>query len=70
MEREDEIIKIGKKIQFQINKLKKMNCSIDMRYNTIGIFDNEIDPEIIGKIGDPNETDYGNQIVFDFNTMG
>ena len=70
MEREDEIIKIGKKIQFQINKLKKMNCSIDMRYNTIGIFDNEIKPIETIRYGDPNDIDYGNQIVFDFNTMG
>jgi len=70
MDREEEIIKIGKKIQFQINKLKKMNCSIDMRYNTIGIFDNEIDPKITVMYGDPNDIDYGCQIVFDFNTSG
>jgi len=68
MDREEEIIKIGKKIQFQINKLKKMNCSIDMRYNTIGIFDNEIDPEITIMYGDPDDIDYVCQIVFDFKT--
>jgi hypothetical protein len=70
MEREEKIEKIGKKIQYQINQLKKMNCSIDLRYNTIGIFDNEIEPEIIKRPGEPNEIDYGNQVVFTFNTSG
>ena len=69
MNREDEIIKIGKKIQFQINKLKKMNCSIDMSYNTIGIFDNNIEPtmheEFIHEIDS-----YQNQIIYSFNTSG
>jgi hypothetical protein len=50
--------------------LKKLNCSIDARYNTIGIFDNEIDPEITKRSGDPDDIDYGNQVVFDFNTGG
>lgn len=68
MERDEEIQQRGKKIQFQINKLKKLNCSIDSRYNSICIFDNSIDPEIIVRDGDTNYKDYIDQIVFDFNT--
>ena len=68
-ERELEIHKIGKKIQFQINKLKKMNCSIDMSYNTIGIFDNKIEP-IMHKEFIREVDSHQNQIVYSFDTSG
>ena len=65
MNREEEIQKIGKKIQFQINKLKKLNCSIDMSYHDIGIFDNTIKP-IMHEESTREVSSHDNQIVFSF----
>jgi rRNA processing protein Krr1/Pno1 len=63
-EREKQIQAAGKAIQKQIDKLNKLNCSIDCSYNTIGIFDNSISP-IKSKV--VHENDYSEQVVFTFN---
>lgn len=68
MNREENIQKIGKKIQFQINKLKKLNCLVDVSYNTIGIFDGNIEPTILGYDNGLPIEDYNEVIVFSFNT--
>lgn len=66
-ERENEIKKIGKRIQFQINKLKKLDCSLDMSNGTFGIFDNSISPEMHEE--HVNEiASYDNQKLFHFDT--
>lgn len=64
MSREQEIQRIGKKIQYQINKLKKFNCSIDSRYDSLSIFDNTIEVEKVNDYNDPHAI----QQVFDFDT--
>lgn len=66
MERVDEAVKISKKIQKEIDKLKKMNFSVSGRYESICVFDNEIIPEKVGSDWAGWEEDYGNQIVFSF----
>jgi len=68
MDREEQIQGIGKKIQFQINKLKKLNCLIDMSHNTIGIFDDNIKPTISHYVAGIAMEDYTDVIVFSFNT--
>lgn len=67
MKRDEEIQKIGVKIQTLIDKLKDYNCSIDSSYSSIGIFDDEILPEMDEDY--PREIkSHQNQIVFSFNT--
>jgi len=69
MTREEEIQQRSKKIQYQINKLKKLNCSLDLADGVFGIFDNSIAPEMheeyIREV-----VSYQPQVVFSFNTSG
>jgi len=65
MSRDLEILKISKTIQKNIDKLKKLNCSVDHSWHSISVFDNEILPEK-GLTGDGD--DYNDCIVFSFNT--
>jgi rRNA processing protein Krr1/Pno1 len=67
IDRNTEIRKIAVKIQKEIDKLKKLNCSIDSSYNSISVFDNTIEP-IIHKGGDGD--DFSKCIVFSFDTAG
>lgn len=69
MTREEEIQSRGKKIQYQINALKKLNCSIDLADHTIGIFDNEIEPQMHEEYK-REVVSYQPQIVFAFSTSG
>lgn len=66
MDRTEEVIKISNKIQKEIDKLKKMNFSISQRFESLCVFDNEIEPEKIGSDWSGWEEDYGNQVVFSF----
>lgn len=66
MDRTEVAIVISKKIQIEINKLKKMNFSVSGRYESICVFDNNITPEKVGSDWAGWEEDYGNQIVFSF----
>ena len=66
-DRTEHIIQLGKEIQARIDTLKRINCSIDCRYNSICIFDDDIKPEIMEGCGILDE-DYANQIVYNFNT--
>jgi hypothetical protein len=65
MDRDLEIQKIGKRIQRDIDKLKKLQCSVDWSNHSLSVFDDKITPKK-GAIGDGD--DYGDCIVFSFNT--
>ncbi len=65
MSRVNEAMIISKKIQKEIDKLKKLNFSISARYESICVFDNEIKPEINENLIE-KEIDYGNQVIFSF----
>lgn len=67
IDRNTEIRKIAIKIQKEIYKLKKLNCSIDSSYNSISVFDNTIKP-IVDKTGEGD--DFSGCIVFSFDTAG
>jgi len=64
-DRYTEIIKISKRIQKDINKLKLLDCMVDHSHQSISVFDSLIDPEK-GTSGEGD--DYENTIVFSFNT--
>ena len=66
MDRTEKAIVISKKIQLEIDKLKKLNFSISGRYEGVMVFDNEIKPEKIGSDWIGWNEDFGNQIVFSF----
>jgi hypothetical protein len=63
-ERELEIQKIAKRIQKDIDKLKKLNCFVDHSEHSICVFDDNIKPKkgLLG-CGD----DYSEAVVFTFN---
>jgi len=67
MDRDEEIQKIGNWIQFQLNKLKELDCPLNMSNGAFGIFDNSIPTEMhkeyVKEIGS-----YDNQKVFHFDT--
>lgn len=65
MDRDLEIQKIAKRIQRDIDKLKKIQCSIDWSNHSLSVFDDKITPKK-GGIGDGD--DYNDCIVFSFNT--
>jgi hypothetical protein len=65
MGRDEEIQKIAKRIQKDINKLKNLNCSIDYSEHSISVFDDNIKPKK-GLLGAGD--DYQNVVVFSFNT--
>jgi hypothetical protein len=65
MERDLEIQKISKRIQKDIDKLKKLQCSVDWAGHTLTVFDDKIIPKK-GKLGDGD--DYSDAVVFTFNT--
>jgi hypothetical protein len=64
MSREEKIQQIGKKIQFQLNKLKELNVSLDLYHNTFALFDNNIKVELSGS----EFKDHLEQAVFEFHT--
>lgn len=68
MDREQKIQSLAKQIQKRIDQLKELNCSIDSSYNTIGVFDDEIEPTLISRYGATDNIDYSEQIVFAFDT--
>jgi hypothetical protein len=61
MDRDLEIQKIAKRIQKDIDKLKKLNVHIDYTYNSLCLFDDDITP-IKGASCEDDE------IVFTFKT--
>jgi len=69
MERDEEIQKIGERIQKQINRLCELNCSIDSAHNTIGIFDDNIEPEMHEEFKN-KAVSHMNQVVYDFDLSG
>lgn len=66
MDRVQKAVEISKKIQKEIDKLKRLDFSISGRYESICVFDNQIEPEKIGSDWSGWEEDYGNQVVFSF----
>lgn len=67
MDRTERAVLMCQKIQLEIDKLKKMNFSMSGRYESICIFDNNINPERVGGDWAGWDEDYGNQIIFSFN---
>lgn len=65
MDRDLEIQKICKRIQKDIDKLKKLNCFIDHSEHSISVFDDNIKPKK-GFIGAGD--DYSDVEVFSFRT--
>lgn len=65
MDRDSEIQKIAKRIQRDIHKLKKLQCSVDWSNHNLSVFDDKITPKK-GRTGDGD--DYDDCIVFSFNT--
>jgi hypothetical protein len=63
MDRDLEIQKIAKRIQKDIDKLKKLNCFIDHSGHRISVFDDNIKPKK-GLLGAGD--DYSNAEVFYF----